>query len=111
MVEDLLDTELADQATGGYMYATANGDCQQIPASLLTSPLYCHGPYPRPIWGEPCALPICMPNWVPGSCAQLGYGELVGTSANATGQTADRPDAPLEPILDEDAVDSGVLVH
>lgn len=87
MVEDLLASELADQATGGYMYATANGDCQQIPASLLTSPLYCHGPHPRPMWGEPCELPICMPNWVPGSCAQLGYGELVGTSANATGQT------------------------
>ena len=90
LAEGLLDVELADQTTDGYLYATAQGGCQQIPASMLTSPWFCHGPYPQPTWGEPCALPTCMPNWAPGSCAQLGYGELVSTSANATGQTDPR---------------------
>jgi len=87
MGEAFLDAELIDQTPGGYMYATANGLCQQIPAMLMTLPLYCHGPYPQPTWGEPCGLPICMPKWASGSCAQLGYDKLVGTSANATGQT------------------------
>ena len=86
----VLDAELANLAAGTYLYATANGDCQQIPTSLLTSQLYCHGPYPQPTWGMPCGLPICMPKWAPGSCAQHGYNNLVGTSANATGQADPR---------------------
>ena len=38
-----------------YMHATANGDCMQLPARLLKQQLFCHGPYPKPQWGVPCA--------------------------------------------------------
>jgi hypothetical protein len=71
-----------------FLYATAQGACQQIPHMLLTEQVFCHGPFPKPTWNLPCAPPDCMPEWSNGTCATAGFPKLAGQSANATGQTS-----------------------
>jgi hypothetical protein len=83
------ETQILSDNTTTYFYASSetNGDCQQIPDILLNNTIYCHGPYPEPVWGEPCNEPNCMTAWKLGSCFDNGYTALAGRAANATGQT------------------------